>query len=201
MSTARTAPSSRNALTQEDDRRSFPSGGVRRSLIARRRSAVRASCREYSASYSFRWRVRPKCAVGDSKFGTVENIMALEDEGIRASFPLADTEHRKGPYYPLAAFAYDAERDEYRCPQGQPLRRDRVVWEKDFVADFGTTLPTWGMAAAPAVDGIEFKPEIAKLLAYPQKKMDELGLFSPDWAYVNKERSGWIEKMSQIFVS
>ena len=31
--------------------------------------------------------------------------------------------------------------------------------------------------------------------------MDELGLFSPDWAYVNKERSGWIEKMSQIFVS
>ena len=71
----------------------------------------------------FRWRVRPKCAVGDSKYGTVENIMALEDEGIRAYFPLADTEHRKGPYYPLAAFAYDAERDEYRCPQGQPLRR------------------------------------------------------------------------------
>jgi putative spermidine/putrescine transport system substrate-binding protein len=55
--------------------------------------------------------------------------------------------------------------------------------------------------AAPSVDGIEFKPEIAKLLAYPQKKMDELGLFSPDWAFVNKERSGWIEKMSQIFVS
>jgi putative spermidine/putrescine transport system substrate-binding protein len=55
--------------------------------------------------------------------------------------------------------------------------------------------------AAPSVDGIEFKPEIAKLLAYPQKKMDELGLFSPDWAFVNKERSGWIEKMGQIFVS
>ena len=89
----------------------------------------------------FRWRVRPKCAVGDSKFGTVENIMALEDEGIRAYFPLADTEHRKGPYYPLAAFAYDAERDEYRCPQGQPLRRDRVVWEKELI----------GYVADPAV--------------------------------------------------
>ena len=82
----------------------------------------------------FRWRVRPKRAVGDSKYGTVENIMALEDEGIHAYFPLADTDHRKGPYFPLAAFAYDAERDEYRCPQSRPLRRDRVTWEKELVA-------------------------------------------------------------------
>jgi hypothetical protein len=81
----------------------------------------------------FRWRVRPATAVGDSKYGTVENIIALEDAGIRAYFPLADTDHRKGPYYPLAAFAYDAARDEYRCPQGQPLRRDRSAWEKELV--------------------------------------------------------------------
>jgi hypothetical protein len=60
----------------------------------------------------FRWRVRPNKAVGDSKSGTVEHLMALEDEGIRAYFPLADTDHREGPYYPLAAFEYDAERDE-----------------------------------------------------------------------------------------
>ena len=89
----------------------------------------------------FRWRVRPKHAVGDSKYGTVENIMALEDAGIRAYFPLADTEHRDSPYYPLAAFAYDAERDEYRCPQGQPLRRYRVAWEQELV----------GYVADPAV--------------------------------------------------
>lgn len=55
--------------------------------------------------------------------------------------------------------------------------------------------------AAPAVDGIEFKPEIASLLAYPEKKMDELGLFSPDWAHVNKVRADWIEKMSAIFIA
>jgi transposase len=89
----------------------------------------------------FRWRVRPKRAVGDSKYGTVENIMALEDAGIRAYFPLADTEHRKGPYFPLAAFAYDADQDEYRCPQGQPLRRDRIAWEKELI----------GYVAEPAV--------------------------------------------------
>ncbi len=37
--------------------------------------------------------------------------------------------------------------------------------------------------------------------SYPDTKMDQLGLFSPDWAFVNKERPGWIEKMAQIFVS
>jgi putative spermidine/putrescine transport system substrate-binding protein len=55
--------------------------------------------------------------------------------------------------------------------------------------------------AAPSIDGIEFKPEIAKLLPYPQKKMDELGLFSPDWGHVNKVRADWIEKINQIFVA
>ena len=28
-----------------------------------------------------------------------------------------------------------------------------IVWEKDFVKDFGTTVPTWGMTGAPLVDG------------------------------------------------
>jgi Transposase DDE domain len=89
----------------------------------------------------FRWRGRPDTAVCDSKYGTVENIIAVEDAGLRAYFPLADNEHRKSPYYPLAAFEYDAERDEYRCPQGEPLRRDRIAWEKELI----------GYVADPAV--------------------------------------------------
>ena len=28
-----------------------------------------------------------------------------------------------------------------------------VVWQKDFESDYGTKLPTWGMAASPLVDG------------------------------------------------
>ena len=55
--------------------------------------------------------------------------------------------------------------------------------------------------AAPAISGLTFKPEFAKYLAYPDTKMDELGLFSPDWAYVNSVRSQWIEKLNQIFVA
>jgi outer membrane protein assembly factor BamB len=29
----------------------------------------------------------------------------------------------------------------------------RIVWQKNFVDDFGTTIPTWGMVASPLVDG------------------------------------------------
>ena len=32
---------------------------------------------------------------------------------------------------------------------------------------------------APSISGLEFKPDIAKYLAYPEAKMDEMGIFSP----------------------
>ena len=80
----------------------------------------------------FRWKVRLKRAVGDSKYGTVANIRALEDAGIRAYLALPDTEHRDSPYYPLAAFRYDAARDLFWCPQGHPLRRERANPKREF---------------------------------------------------------------------
>jgi transposase len=70
----------------------------------------------------FRWRVRPARVVADTTYGAAENIRAVEDLGIRAYVPLPDFDART-PYYGSSRFAYDAERDEYRCPNGQPLRR------------------------------------------------------------------------------
>jgi putative spermidine/putrescine transport system substrate-binding protein len=55
--------------------------------------------------------------------------------------------------------------------------------------------------AAPAISGLTFKPEIARLLTYPESKMNEIGLFTPDWAYINSVRSSWIEKLNEIFVA
>jgi len=52
---------------------------------------------------------------------------------------------------------------------------------------------------APPVDGIELSEETLKYIAYPESRMDELGLFSPDWGFINKRRSEWTEKMNQIF--
>ena len=78
----------------------------------------------------FRWRIIPRIAVGDTKYGTVANIVGLEQDRIRAYLPTADLT-RRTPYYPLAAFHYAADRDVSICPQGQelPLRTQSYTME------------------------------------------------------------------------
>jgi len=73
----------------------------------------------------FRWRVRPRQVTGDTKYGTIENIKAIEDTHIRAYVPLPDWEHMT-PFYGPSKFSYDAEHDRYLCPQGQPLVPSRI---------------------------------------------------------------------------
>ena len=75
----------------------------------------------------FRWKLRPRQVTGDTKYGTMENIRAVEEMGIRAYVPLPDWEHQR-PYFGPGQFTYDAERDLYVCPQGQPLRRYHVEY-------------------------------------------------------------------------
>jgi hypothetical protein len=71
----------------------------------------------------FRQRLpRLRRVTGDKHDATAELIAALEDAGVRAYVPLADWDRRPGFYGP-SRFPYDATRDEYRCPQGHPLRR------------------------------------------------------------------------------
>jgi hypothetical protein len=64
----------------------------------------------------FRRKLHPRQVTGDTTYGTVENIVAVEEAGIRAYVPLPDMSR-----YGQDSFAYDAERDEYRCPVGHPL--------------------------------------------------------------------------------
>jgi hypothetical protein len=80
----------------------------------------------------FRWRVRPTQVTGDTKYGTIENIKAIEDAHIRAYVPLPDWEHMT-PYYGSSQFTYDAEHDRYLCPQGQPLLPSRIEYKEQKV--------------------------------------------------------------------
>ena len=72
----------------------------------------------------FRRKIWPHQVTGDAKYGTTENIVAIEDAGIRAYIPLPDFEHRT-PFYGRDKFIYDEEQDEFRCPEGQPVPRYR----------------------------------------------------------------------------
>lgn len=67
-----------------------------------------------------RWKIQPKLAVGDAKYGTVPNIVGLEERGIKAYVPTSDFSQRT-KYYPAKLFRYDAEKDHYVRPQGQIL--------------------------------------------------------------------------------
>jgi transposase len=80
----------------------------------------------------FRWQVRPDRVTGDTTYGTIENIVEVEDQQIRAYVPLPDFD-RRTPFYGASRFTYDAERDEYRCPEGQVLRRRKAKYTEGVV--------------------------------------------------------------------
>ncbi len=69
----------------------------------------------------FRRKIRPRQVTGDTTYGTIENIVAVEDAGIRAFFPLPNFDTRT-PFFGKGAFAYDAQADAYRCRGGETLR-------------------------------------------------------------------------------
>jgi hypothetical protein len=55
----------------------------------------------------FRWKLRPRQVTGDTKYGTVENIAAIEQERIHAYFPLSAVGRRTG-LFGDEDFVYDA---------------------------------------------------------------------------------------------
>jgi hypothetical protein len=69
----------------------------------------------------FRWKLRPQQVTGDTTYGTVANIAALERQGIRASVPLSAVGQRAGKFADQDV-AYDAATATDRCPNGQTWR-------------------------------------------------------------------------------
>jgi transposase len=72
----------------------------------------------------FRWKLWPRHVTGDRKYGTEENLVAIEREQIRAYIPSPDLDHRT-EFFSSDRFRYEAERDIYLCPAGKELRFDR----------------------------------------------------------------------------
>jgi transposase len=68
----------------------------------------------------FRWKLWPRQVTGDRKYGTEENIAAIEREHIHAYIPLPDHDHRTAFFSP-ERFRYEAARDIYICPAGKEL--------------------------------------------------------------------------------
>jgi transposase len=88
----------------------------------------------------FRWKLWPRHVTGDTKYGTLQNIKALEDAGIRAYVPLPDWEHMT-PFFGPSKFTYDATHDLYVCPHGQslhPFHTEYLAEKVEYRADAAT---------------------------------------------------------------
>lgn len=70
----------------------------------------------------FRWQIKPHMAVGDSKYGTTDNIVALFEEKILPFTPRANYRSSQ-KLYSADMFRYDPEKDIYYCPQDKILKQ------------------------------------------------------------------------------
>jgi transposase len=80
----------------------------------------------------FRWKLPLEQVTGDTRYGTVENIVAIEEAGLRAYVPLPDFEQRT-PFYGKQRFTYDADQDHYRCPHGARLPRRKAKYTERLI--------------------------------------------------------------------
>lgn len=71
---------------------------------------------------AFRWHLRPRHVTGDTAYGTLEHLHAIEQADIRAYIPVKDGEE-KVAVWSTKHFIYETEADQYRCPQDQILKR------------------------------------------------------------------------------
>jgi transposase len=80
----------------------------------------------------FRWKLRPRHVTGDTAYGTIENIVALEEAGIRAYVPLPEADARRTGFT-QQDFTYEAGEDRYRCPRGTVLTRRQAKVEREII--------------------------------------------------------------------
>src|SRR5215204_5061749 len=69
----------------------------------------------------FRWRIWPQHVTADSKYGTAENVSAIEQANVRAFVALHQSGGRPN-IFGKEDFTYDPKEDVYVCPAGELLK-------------------------------------------------------------------------------
>ncbi len=142
----------------------------------------------------FRWKLQPRHVTGDTKYGTIENIKALEDAGIRAYVPLPNWEERY-EVWSASHFRYEAQADQYRCPQGQMLQR---VGESipTGVSSIALLLPS----AMPAQSRCSVRPVIRGVALYRhvgEEYLERVRTYqhTPAYQKAMNKRKVWVEPL------
>jgi transposase len=78
-----------------------------------------------------RFDLKPERLIGDTAYGTAPMLAwMVEDKGIEPHVPVWDKTQRSDDTLSSHEFQWDAQADEYRCPQGRSLRRERRPFSK-----------------------------------------------------------------------
>ena len=142
----------------------------------------------------FRWRLSAKIVVGDGRYGTITNIVGVEQDGMCAYLARPDHRSRTG-VYAQRDFTYDPKQDCYLCPQGQRLPRSSSDARK------GGTIYR---APAKVCKRCPVKPECTKgrygrmIQRLPfQEILDRAGSYveTEDYQKAMRKRMVWIEPL------
>ena len=72
-----------------------------------------------------RFALTPRRLIGDTAYGTAAMLAwMVEEKKIEPHVPVWDRRHRRDDVFGPSDFTWDAAADEYRCPEGRPLRRE-----------------------------------------------------------------------------
>jgi transposase len=72
---------------------------------------------------AFRWRLWPDQVTGDARYGTRQNVAALEKADIRAYVAIPNFDFRDTGFFGAGHFRFDPEKDLYICPADEHLHR------------------------------------------------------------------------------
>ncbi len=141
-----------------------------------------------------RWKVHPRQFTGDTTYGTAENIVALEEQHIRAYVPLPDFDHRTG-LYGKHVFRYDPEHDVYICPNEAVLPLHTYAYterEKRYQGDAATC------NACPLTSKCTTSDQGRVLKrSFDEAYLDRVRAYHPTEAYQKamRKRSVWVEPL------
>jgi hypothetical protein len=75
--------------------------------------------------------LKPERLIGDMAYGSAPMLAWLvDDKGIEPHVPVWDKTQRTDGTLSSSDFVWNEEADEYRCPQGQPLRSQWRAFSK-----------------------------------------------------------------------
>jgi putative spermidine/putrescine transport system substrate-binding protein len=130
-------------------------------------------------------------AQGQADVGGVEYSKAITPYTSRG-VPVAMTYPKEGAFTGINAIG---------LPKNAPNRELGCAFINRLLDVEVQALLSEATVAAPSITGVTIKPELAQYIAYPQSKMEDMHLFTPDWNNVISRRAKWVEMYNETFSS